>query len=190
MAYMAIVQKTCLVCSRLFEKPSNCSQRVWHSERKSCSKECQNKLPRSEETRKKMRLRKLGKPSWNKGVPHTEEHKAHLRKKHKKIKDTSKMCGRRPWNKIGEFGKRINEKPRRTPEYKRWRLKVFERDDYTCQNCGKRGGSIQADHIKPFSLFPELRTELSNGRTLCVPCHKEETKPMYAYFRKRGKKLT
>jgi 5-methylcytosine-specific restriction endonuclease McrA len=55
-----------------------------------------------------------------------------------------------------------------------WRKQVFERDDYTCQKCGKRGGRLNADHIKPVRLFPELVLELSNGRTLCaVPCHKE-----------------
>ena len=65
-----------------------------------------------------------------------------------------------------------NLKARRTTEYLRWRKEVKERDNYTCQICGKRGGDMHADHIKPFSLYPELRTELSNGRTLCVTCHK------------------
>ena len=37
--------------------------------------------------------------------------------------------------------------------------------------CGLSGGVIQADHIKPYSLYPELRLEIDNGRTLCKPCH-------------------
>lgn len=58
-------------------------------------------------------------------------------------------------------------------EYKLWRQKVFERDDYTCQMCKKRGnGVLHADHIKPFAYFPELRFKLSNGQTLCEFCHK------------------
>lgn len=57
--------------------------------------------------------------------------------------------------------------------YKIWREAVFSRDDYTCQECKARGGELNADHIKPFALFPEFRLELSNGRTLCVPCHRK-----------------
>jgi 5-methylcytosine-specific restriction endonuclease McrA len=56
--------------------------------------------------------------------------------------------------------------------YKKWRTSVFERDKYTCQVCGEQGGYLQADHIKPFAIFAGLRLELSNGRTLCKPCHK------------------
>ena len=57
--------------------------------------------------------------------------------------------------------------------YRLWREAVFKRDDYTCQNCGKRGGKLNADHIKLFALFPELRFKVSNGRTLCnAPCHR------------------
>lgn len=69
-----------------------------------------------------------------------------------------------------------NATVRRSVELKLWREGVFRRDDYTCQTCGARSGNgkkvvLHADHIKPFAYFPELRTELSNGRTLCVACH-------------------
>lgn len=55
--------------------------------------------------------------------------------------------------------------------YRQWRTDVFERDNYTCQICLQRGGDLQADHIKPYALFPELRLDLNNGRTLCKSCH-------------------
>ena len=65
-----------------------------------------------------------------------------------------------------------NHKIRNSVPMKNWRKAVFERDDFTCQICEKRGCELNADHIKPFAYFPELRFELSNGRTLCVDCHK------------------
>ena len=67
----------------------------------------------------------------------------------------------------------INKAIRSSLEYEEWRRKVFERDLYTCQDCGQIGGYLQADHIKPFAYFPDLRFELSNGRTLCIDCHKK-----------------
>lgn len=70
-----------------------------------------------------------------------------------------------------------NQKLRASFEYREWREAVFNRDNFTCQNCGTRGGTIHADHIKPWAFFPELRFDVNNGRTLCVPCH--EITPTY-----------
>lgn len=67
----------------------------------------------------------------------------------------------------------INQKIRGSEEYKIWRKHVFNRDNYTCQACGKRGVTLHADHELPFAYYPDLRFEILNGRTLCVNCHKK-----------------
>lgn len=55
--------------------------------------------------------------------------------------------------------------------YKEWIRKVFERDNYTCQCCGKRGGDLNAHHLYNFSEYVDLRYEVSNGITFCKQCH-------------------
>ena len=60
---------------------------------------------------------------------------------------------------------------RRSARYGLWRERIFKRDNFICQSCGIRGGKLQADHIKPWELYPALRFALDNGRTLCVKCH-------------------
>jgi hypothetical protein len=67
----------------------------------------------------------------------------------------------------------IYQKIRHSLEYKLWREAVFKRDNYQCIWCSdNRGGNLNADHIKPFASYPELRFAIDNGRTLCVPCHR------------------
>lgn len=60
---------------------------------------------------------------------------------------------------------------RRSRAYDKWRLAVFERDNYTCVSCDKVGGRLHAHHIKSYDDYPELRLVVSNGSTLCPPCH-------------------
>lgn len=110
--------------------------------------------------------------------PRTLEHS-------KKLSESCK--GRKVWNKGVKNPQRsgVNhhnwkggvsierEQARKSIEYRNWRQNVFNRDDFTCQACGERGGELQADHELPWSLFPDLRYEVLNGRTLCVSCHKK-----------------
>src|SRR3990167_1496308 len=58
-------------------------------------------------------------------------------------------------------------------EYRIWREAVFARDNWTCQKCGERGCYLEANHIKPWALYPELRYAIDNGETLCRNCHKQ-----------------
>ena len=68
----------------------------------------------------------------------------------------------------------INQQIRTSFEYKQWRNAVYKRDNYTCVWCGsKESGRLNADHIKPFALYPDLRFDINNGRTLCIDCHKQ-----------------
>ncbi len=66
-----------------------------------------------------------------------------------------------------------NDKLRHSKEWRDWRSAVFVRDDFMCQACGKRGGDLQADHVMPRHLYPDMTFDILNGRTLCVPCHRE-----------------
>jgi 5-methylcytosine-specific restriction endonuclease McrA len=103
--------------------------------------------------------------TWMKGKKLSEETK-------KKIGIAG--TGRKKLNPITPENKRI----RCGKEWKKWRQLVFQRDNYQCQQCGVKNAKglgktveLNPDHIKPFALFPELRFDVNNGRTLCRPCH-------------------
>ena len=86
------------------------------------------------------------------------------------------------------FRRTLGMKIRNILQYSDWRLNVFKRDNYTCQYCNKRGGYLEAHHLKRFSIIlkenkvttleqAKVCEELwfvSNGITLCLECHKKE----------------
>lgn len=156
------------------------------------------------EVLEKMRLAKLGKPSpWaigNKhflGRHHSEETKEKQRLaklgnqytfgRVRPVEERKRMSEAKKGDKcyLWKGGKSSEASLARSSlDYRLWKEAVLERDNYTCVDCGAssvRGKFVlmHADHIKPFSLFPELRFAIDNGRTLCVPCHSKT--PTYMF---------
>lgn len=162
------MKKNCLKCSKEFTKNYYDSNKYWECKR-FCSSKCAGlfnntaqklvgrKRPTNVVEIMRRTMFKKGMIPWNKGIPFLN------------------LRGKNHPNWKGGVT-HLRRGLRDTLEYKQWRKSVFERDDYTCQSCFKRGGELQADHIKPWSTHPELRTSLSNGRTMCKECHmKTET---------------
>jgi len=180
-----ILIKTCQMCNKLFKRPHNVRGAAWDS-RRCCSSKCRNvwivkaeigfkkgHLPYSDKNRFL-----IGDTPWNKG-----------------------LLGRQPWmNTSGLLRKKgkdhlnwrggvssLVEKIKSLRKYREWRTSTFKRDNFTCQFCGQKGGTLHADHIKPFSWIMSdnkvtsiLKSkkclelwDISNGRTLCVACHKK-----------------
>ena len=120
--------------------------------------------PMSDDTKKKVSDSKKGKPAWNKGKlsPWTS-------KRNKATNHLMRGNKAHHW-KGGTYGTERHREMARQ-EYKQWRSDVFERDNWTCQTCQARGVYLEAHHIKSWAKHPELRHEVSNGVTLCKPCH-------------------
>ena len=128
---------------------------------------------KSKEHTLNIKLAKLGLKNPMYGVKPSEET---LLKRSKALKgkiawNKGKKCPQLVTNWKGGISTQ-NHIIRHSLEYRLWRIAVFERDNYTCIWCFTRGGELNADHIKPFAYYPELRFAIDNGRTLCVACHR------------------
>ena len=81
---------------------------------------------------------------------------------------------------------KLAEKIRKSLEYKQWRFNVFQRNNWICQECGKRGNYLNAHHypkefnqilagnnIKTITEASRCRElwDINNGVTLCQSCH-------------------
>lgn len=64
-----------------------------------------------------------------------------------------------------------------SPINKDWRRKVYERDNYKCQDCGS-DKNIHAHHIKTRAEHPNLSQDVENGVSLCKYCHAKRHEEM------------
>lgn len=169
--------KNCKICLTEFSRPKGYSNVQWNNRKLCSNKKCSTKYLGNKRT----------------GIKHTEEHKrkigiSNIGKKRPKneeyrkkisagfsIEMRNKISGSKKGENNPNWKGGISPKNtliRMSAEYRLWREAVFIRDNWTCVWCSMRGGKLNADHIKPFSLYPELRFAIDNGRTLCVSCHR------------------
>lgn len=97
----------------------------------------------------KMRLAKLGK---------------------KRPPRTWALKGEKHWNWQGGITPN-KRRIRSTLAWKQWREAVFKRDNFTCQECYKRGGKLEPHHIIPLVETLSRAFDVDNGITLCRTCH-------------------
>jgi len=121
----------------------------------------------SPEHRSKISLALKGRPhTWDSSHPQSIETRMKQRLAHLGSKGSGWKGGVSPANEI----------IRQSLDFRLWRIAVFRRDHFTCQQCGakRQNGQrfiLHAHHIKPFATFTELRFCVDNGIALCESCH-------------------
>jgi len=152
----------CETCGKMFKHKGH--------KRRFCSPKCWGKS-------------KLGCIPWNKGKKGLQSwHNTKGLIKAKKgntqgfqkgvIPKTAFKKGNKPWNYIDGRSK-LKTTDRYGDDWDKIRRLVYERDNYTCQRCGKlmRNSKIafHVHHIVPF--LESFDNSLSNLTTLCPNCH-------------------
>lgn len=181
-----MLTKSCLKCEQTIKKPQNESLKNWHTRHKFCSKDCADKYWIGK--RRSLHGFVKGHTPWLKGTKGlVKPNSGSFKKGH-----VGPYHGKRfphvtgPLNNHWKGGvTSLRQRIRKLPEYKIWRYKIFERDNWTCE-CGQRGGFLHAHHSpKYFSTIIEenqidtLEKAINckalweaEGRTLCLVCHK------------------
>lgn len=159
------MEKNCTQCNKVFKKACTNSQ-AYFLKQKFCGMKCYGEHKKVHISSSLENLKKAQSPEAVQKMRQTLIRIGH------KPSVIFRARGAKNWMWRGGITSE-NDKFRKSNKYKSWRKSVFERDNYTCQNCGIHGGELHADHIKPFAWFESLRLELSNGRTLCSDCHRK-----------------
>lgn len=186
------IKKECLTCGKEFKVKFSHFER-----RKTCSRKCAGKYRGSKPSPIKGRIRTSKIVSC---FICGEKYLSFISKiKMSKKKFCSRKCLSIYFSEIYKGENGSNWKGGITPFDKQQRrlfrqtiLKsILERDDYTCQICGQRGGNLQVDHIQSWAEYVELRFNMDNCRTLCMGCHYKVTfgKPMPKNIKSFGRNL-
>ena len=152
------VQATCIMCNKIF------AVRAYRAESaKYCSKKC-----------------------WSQRNPPTAKRCSYCNNEFETYDRDAIFCSRSCFGKWKSQNWTGRNSPawkggkaahRKRSKYKgdlaKWRKAIFVRDNYTCQDCGAKGIKIHAHHIKPLADFPDLALDISNGKTVCIPCHEK-----------------
>lgn len=163
--------RQCTVCGKKF-KTKPCYLKRGKNHGKFCSRECVAKGKNN--------------PNWKGGKQYKNICKGcgvefDVLKCHKGVrKYCSSECRKR--SRITPFRTSV----RNSAKYLQWRSDVFQRDNWTCQTCAKRGYKLQAHHIISFerimrdnkikdmeqAMKCNILWDIENGVTLCEDCHK------------------
>lgn len=141
------------------------------------------RLERSAELRERLSESHKGQVAWNKGLSVETDERWRKRNEVFKGENNSNWKGGRT---------SLSDKIRCCFKYRLWRSDVFTRDDFTCQKCGRRGGTLNAHHAPDSFAFileiNDIKTveqaldceelwNINNGVALCAVCHPRKGRP-------------
>lgn len=154
--------------------------------------------PHSEESKQKIREKQT---AWRKTQSYKDfverqrerakKSKTKFTKGHKPLTDGMNLLayqkGENHWNWKGGINPDV-VRVRHLGKMIQWRKAIFERDDYSCVLCKRRGVELNADHYPvPFTVLYKNKDwktmwNISNGRTLCVTCHNKTKTHWKEYY--------
>lgn len=171
----------CKICGKEFSSRQN-------KDRKFCSRDCWRKYQSDSLSKRYNKQTPMECPICQKIFSVKRCH----------LKSGAKFCSSKCYGKslIGLTGKESNgwkggltslqQLIRSSLKYLEWKNKVFQKDEYLCQQCKTKANWIEAHHIKGFAktlrenkiktvqqaLKCEELWDIDNGMTLCKKCHK------------------